>query len=91
MGKSGTGQTNKKHKAGRKAGRSAREKHHDSKASVPDGNHRRSIKAGNTTGRNDRMHIAKQARDAKRAAVLAEKYASYAPPLANLPLHARGV
>ncbi|KAL6767514.1 hypothetical protein ACKKBF_B35530 [Auxenochlorella protothecoides x Auxenochlorella symbiontica] len=70
-------QHNKAHKAGRRAGRSAREKHKDSK----DAGGRAPIKsgAGVQQRRADRLNSAKQVRESKRAALLASRRAA-APP-----------
>lgn len=77
-------QKNKAHKAGRKAGRSAREKHRDKKDMV----HRTGIKSSHTVhGKADRVNAAKQQRDRKRAELL-EARRTKGPPclVALLPL-----
>ncbi|KAI3432659.1 hypothetical protein D9Q98_004203 [Chlorella vulgaris] len=81
-------QKNKGHKAGRRAGLSARDKHKNSKDA---GGMRRSVKASRSTAQTkaERLNAAKQQRDHKRAAALDQRRAA-APPrvVALLPLSA---
>lgn len=83
-GPSGHGQHNKAHKAGRKAGQSARQKHAEKKGGRVSAMHN----AGRVAqSRAERMNAAKLQRDRKRAEVLTAKREQFAPHVvAFLPL-----
>ncbi|KAF8061341.1 tsr1 [Scenedesmus sp. PABB004] len=84
-GPSAHGQRNKSHKAGRHAGKSARDKHKAKKEGG--GASRASVKAAGHGNKLERAAAAKQQRDAKRAALLEERRRHSAPVVvALLPL-----
>ncbi|KIZ05338.1 hypothetical protein MNEG_2614 [Monoraphidium neglectum] len=85
-GPSAHGQKNKAHKAGRTAGKSAREKHHEKK-DAGSGRHRQPIKAASASTKAERALASKQQRDAKRQQALERRRREGAPlVVALLPL-----